>query len=195
MNKIGLYFGSFNPIHNGHIHVARQAVLQFKLDQVWIIVSPQNPFKENNALAPEHHRLQMARLACQAYDFLRVSDIEFSLPRPSFSITTLMAIQEQFPQNNYFLIVGEDNLSMFHLWKDFEKLLETAPLIVYPRANELSSLPQPLNEYQNRIHVLKGDLVNVSATEIRNIIHEGKSAKDLTPDTVIRYISANHLYA
>jgi len=194
MNKVGLYFGSFNPIHNGHIHVAQQALAQRSLDEVWIIVSPQNPFKEQSALAPDHHRLHMARLACENHEFMRVSDIEFSLPRPSFSITTLRAIQEKFPQNEYFLIVGEDNLSAFHLWKDYQALLELASLIVYPRLASKIELPQPLIEFKNRIYILKGDPVSISATAIRDTIQKGLLIDGLVPAAVNQYILANNLY-
>jgi nicotinate-nucleotide adenylyltransferase len=192
--KIGLYFGSFNPIHIGHAHIAQQAQIQQHLDLVWLVVSPQNPFKQNDALAPEHHRLAMAQLAFATNDTLRVSDIEFSLPRPSYSIVTLREFIRQQPNANYFLIVGEDNLNSFQYWKDFDLLLELAELLVYPRSNEAVTVPDALSRFASRIHILNGAILPVSATHIRDAIRHSLPINGLVAPEVKEYIENNNLY-
>lgn len=192
--RIGLYFGSFNPIHIGHAHIAQQAQIQQHLDLVWLVVSPQNPFKQNDTLAPEHHRLAMAQLAFATSDTVRVSDIEFSLPRPSYSIVTLREFIRQQPIATYFLIVGEDNLNSFHDWKDFDQLLELADLLVYPRSNEAVTIPDTLSRFAPRIHVLHGALLPVSATHIRDTIRHSLPINGLVTPEVKEYIENNNLY-
>jgi nicotinate-nucleotide adenylyltransferase len=191
--KIGLYFGSFNPIHNGHLHVARAALLQQHRDEVWFVISPQNPFKENEGLAPEKDRLRMAELACDGQRGIRVSDIEFGLP--SYTINTIQAIREKHPEHSFQLIIGEDNLEGLHRWKEFDALLSLVEVVVYLRAPEKPMLPHYLEPYKERIFFLAGELVPISATDIRTKLHESKSIDGLTPTGVIEYIQKNGLYA
>jgi len=192
--KIGLYFGSFNPIHNGHLHVATQALLQQQLDGVWLVVSPQNPFKENGELALEEHRLRMAELACADQSNIHVCDIEFGLPKPSYTIDTLRALSAKHPQQNFQLIIGEDNLAGFERWKEFDSLLQLVELVVYPRTSAIPEIPPVLEPFKSRIHFLRGELVNISATEIRNRIRCAESIRDLTDVRVADYIAQYKLY-
>jgi len=193
--KVGLYFGSFNPMHSGHLHVAKQALKQLQLDCVWLIVSPQNPFKANHALAPQHHRIAMAELACLHEKNISASDIEFSMPLPSFTINTVKKLLEKHPDYSFHLIIGEDNLLVFDRWKNYEELLKLTRLIVYPRERATPQIPIALQSQADRIHFLEGELLPVSATEIRNLVKTGSSIVGLTPDAVAHYIQANNLYA
>lgn len=193
--KVGLYFGSFNPIHNGHLHVARQAIKQLQLDRVWLIVSPQNPFKDNQGLAPQQHRLAMVELACSDEENISASDIEFNMPLPSFTIHTVKELLRKHPEYSFHLIIGEDNLLVFDRWKDYEELLRLTQIIVYPRENVSPQVPNALRTQADRIHFLEGELIPVSATEIRNLIKKGSSIIGLTPNAVARYIQENSLFA
>lgn len=192
--KIGLYFGSFNPIHIGHIHVAKQALSQCNLDEVWLMVSPQNPFKEADDLAPEKDRLAMAQIACEATPGIRVSDFEFSLPRPSFTITTLKMLRNEFQHFNFYIIIGEDNLNSLHRWKDIDKLLQIAEVIVYPRSGEVNEFPVELLSFKHRFHRLTGNHIDVSATEIRSRLKAGQLAEAGLHSGVLNYIRGHHLY-
>jgi nicotinate-nucleotide adenylyltransferase len=192
--RIGLYFGSFNPIHLGHIQLAKQALLQGTLDKIWLIVSPQNPFKENHQLAPEHHRVAMAQLACAHEAAIEVNTIELELPRPSYTIHTLRTLIQQHPETRFYLIIGEDNLPSFHLWKDYTEILSLVVLLVYPRSEAQQDLPIDLAPFQDRIHWLKGELLPVSATEIRLGIAEGKSVSSNVTPAVLDYIEKHQLY-
>jgi nicotinate-nucleotide adenylyltransferase len=193
--KTGLYFGSFNPIHNGHLHVAHQALEQQQLDELWLVVSPQNPFKENSELASEEHRLRMAQLACANENHIRVCDIEFGLPRPSFTIDTVRELIAINPDRAFQLIIGEDNLPEFNRWKEFEALLTLVELLVYPRTNATPAIPDSLELFTKRIHFLTGELVNVSATDIRQKVHRKEFITGLTHPLVIEYIEKNNLYS
>ena len=193
--KVGLYFGSFNPIHNGHLHVATEALNQIPLDSIWLVVSPQNPFKDNLGLAPQQNRLAMAELACVNEENISATDIEFSMPLPSFTINTVKELLRKHPDYSFHLIIGEDNLLDFDRWKDYEELLKLTHLIVYPRESKSPEIPAALRAFGNRIHFLRGELMPVSATEIRNLVKTGSSIVGLTPDTVAHYIQANNLYA
>lgn len=195
MKRVGLYFGSFNPIHYGHIQIAELAREQMKLDEVWFIVSPRNPFKENTELADEEHRLQMVRMACSQLDNIAVSEIEFQLPKPSYTIYTLRELMKEFPETVFHIIIGEDNLVSFHQWKEYEALLDLAKLIVYPRLNAAPSIPKQLEKYSGRICFLSGRLLSISATDIREKIKMGETIEGLTPSDVTQYIEANNLFA
>ena len=192
--NIGLYFGSFNPIHNGHLHVAQQTLQQRHLNEVWLVVSPQNPFKENSDLAPEEHRLQMAKLACEGEKHVRVCDIEFGLPRPSYTVDTVRALSKKHPEHTFHLIIGEDNLEAFNRWKEFDALLAMVELVVYPRTNSKPTTPYSLEPLKERVHYLQGELIDISATDIRNKARHDESIDSLTPPTVVEYIRTNGIY-
>jgi nicotinate-nucleotide adenylyltransferase len=192
--NVGLYFGSFNPIHNGHLQVARQALQQLQLDCVWLVVSPQNPFKDNHELAPQHHRLAMVELVCGEEENISASNIEFNMPLPSFTIHTVKELLSKHPEYSFHLIIGEDNLLVFDRWKDYEELLRLTHLIVYPRENATLHVPNALRTQADRIRFLEGELVPVSATEIRKQVKQGSSIIGLTPEAVAHHIQANKLY-
>lgn len=192
--NIGLYFGSFNPIHIGHVQIAQAALEQFDLDEVWLMVSPQNPFKETRELAPEQHRFAMAEIACDGVSHIRVCDFEFSLPRPSFTINTVKLLHAEHPDNSFYIIMGEDNIHGLHQWKDVGDLLGLVQVIVYPRTTEVIALPEQLNAYKGRIHYLSGNIIPVSATQARKQLKVGTAPKEVLHPGVLDYIHRHHLY-
>jgi nicotinate-nucleotide adenylyltransferase len=189
--EIGLFFGSFNPIHNGHLIIA-QSVLEFaKLHEVWFVVSPQNPFKKNKNLLHEFDRLDMVRLAIEDNDGFRATDIEFHMPRPSYTIDTLVYLKEKYPQNKFKLIIGGDNLAIFPKWKNNQMILEEFGLIVYPRPG--SATADDLLAHPN-VNTVESPLLSISATYIRKCIREEKSIRYLVPSRVDEYIKSKKLY-
>ncbi len=188
--KAGLFFGSFNPIHNGHLIIA-QAVLEFaKLDEVWFVVSPQNPFKKNKNLLHEFDRYDMVNLAIEDNDRFKVSDIEFNMPRPSYTIDTLTYLREKHPAYEFRLIIGGDNLSNFPKWKNNEKIIEEFGLIVYPRPSEESNVKI---QHPN-ISYIEAPLLDLSATYIRKCIKEHRSIRYLVPEKAAEFILSRKLY-
>ena len=188
--KVGLYFGSFNPIHNGHLIIA-QAVQEFaKLDEVWFIVSPQNPLKRNGSLLHEFDRYDMVKLAIDDNDRFRVSDIEFNMPRPSYTIDTLAYLKENHPGNQFKLIIGGDNLTIFPKWKNSQKIIEEFGLIVYPRPGTKQG---ELIDHPNVIFI-EAPLLDISATFIRKCIRENRTIRYLVPEKAAEYISDRKLY-
>lgn len=187
--NIGLYFGSFNPPHLGHVAIALEAKKQFHLDEVWFVVSPQNPFKDSATLAPENHRLEMARLACHSHPELSVNDIEFQLPRPSYTIDTLEALQKRF-NHHFSLIIGEDNWMSFSSWKSHDEILQRVDILVYHR-NGFSSSTAPEG---GNARFISGNLLDVSSTAIREKLREGKSVEGLIDPGVYAYILRYYLY-
>ena len=189
-HKIGLFFGSFNPIHIGHLIIANFMATQTDLDEVWLVVSPQNPLKEKSSLAKDHDRLHLVRLAIDDNPALRVSDVEFSLPKPSYTIDTLAFLDEKFPQHEFALIMGGDNLKSFHKWKNYEVILRKHQIYVYKRPNyetgELSS--------HSNVHLFDAPMMSISASYIRNCIREKKSIRYLVPPEVFEYLSGSQLY-
>lgn len=186
----GLFFGSFNPIHNGHLIIA-QAVLEYaQLHEVWFVVSPQNPFKKSKSLLHEFDRLDMVRLAIEDNDRFRVTDVEFHMPRPSYTIDTLAYLREKYPNNAFRLIIGGDNLDIFPKWKNSRQILEDFGLIVYPRPGS------DIVDFAEHSNVRKVDapLMNISATYIRKCIRSEKSIRYLVPEKVEQYIRSKKLY-
>ncbi|MDA0313724.1 MAG: nicotinate (nicotinamide) nucleotide adenylyltransferase [Bacteroidetes bacterium] len=187
--EIGLYFGSFNPIHLGHLIIAQTLYKRGGLDQVWFVVSPQNPFKRQESLAHEQDRLRMVELAiADNFDF-RVSDVEFRMPKPSYTIDTLTLLSEKHPQHQFSLFLGSDSLSHFHKWKNYKAILDHYPLLVYPRPGEFKKLEHPGISY------LDAPLLDISATFIRQSILEGLSVRYLLPEGVSQYIVDKNLYS
>lgn len=178
--EIGLFFGSFNPIHTGHMIIANLVKETTSVDEVWFVVSPQNPFKKNKNLLHEFDRMDMVNAAiADDYQF-RSSDIEFNMPRPSYTIDTLTLLQEKHPDKKFHLIIGEDNLASFPKWKNHEQILVHFGLIVYPRPH---SNPSDLVNSEN-VKMIEAPEVDISATLIRKLIKEEKSIKYLVPDSV-----------
>jgi nicotinate-nucleotide adenylyltransferase len=189
--KIGLYFGSFNPVHHGHLIIANHVAQSTQLGQVWFVVSPQNPLKPTSGLLNEYHRLYLIKAAIDGEKHLRATDIEFKLPRPSFTIDTLTYIHEKFPQHDFSIIMGSDSYQNLSKWKNYEQLLRNTDLYIYIRAG-FENIPS----YKNaRTHILEAPLLQISASHIRNILKEGKSIRYLVPDVVKEEIERNHYYS
>jgi len=181
--KIGLFFGSFNPVHNGHLAIAEYVAKQKLFDQIWLVVSPNNPLKDKNDLIPEKERFNMVKLAIQHLPYLYACDVEFSLPKPSYTINTLHFLENQHPNDVFSLILGNDNMDNFHLWKNHEEILERFMIYVYPRNNEVVK-----KKIHPHIVYLDAQLLPVSATEIRNLLKQGKPVTEFLPDAVFQYL-------
>tara|TARA_R110002012_G_scaffold312248_1_gene522468 strand:- start:2348 stop:2926 length:579 start_codon:yes stop_codon:yes gene_type:complete len=190
--KIGLYFGTFNPIHIGHLIIANQLAEQSDLDQIWLVVTPQSPFKKKQSLLDNYQRLEMVFRATEDYDKLQPSDIEFSLPQPNYTVNTLAHLQEKFPQHAFSLIMGEDNLKSFHKWKNYQHILDNHDIYVYPRISEGTVKTQ--FDGHKRIHHVDAPIIELSSTFIRNSIKNGINVKPMLPQTVWQYIDEMNFY-
>jgi len=188
--KIGLFFGSFNPIHIGHLIIGNTMVQTTDLDEVWYVVSPQNPFKKNQSLLHEFDRLDMVTAAIHDNPQFRVSDIEFNLPKPSYTVDTLTYLSEKYPHNTFVLIIGEDNLTQFTNWKNHEQILANFSLYVYPRPAAVYS---SLKEHSS-IKMVDAPLIEISATYIRGLIKQEKSIRYLVSEKVEELILARKYY-
>jgi nicotinate-nucleotide adenylyltransferase len=188
--KVGLLFGSFNPVHTGHLILANYMASNTDLSQVWLVVSPQNPLKLSKSLLPEFDRLHMVSLAIDDNPLLSFSDIEFKMPRPSYTIDTLTYLQEKYPSYQFVLLIGEDNLENFPKWKNYERILEFYEVYVYPR---LGTVPSDLLHHR-KVSLLPAPWLDLSATFIRDCIKRGKSIRYLVPEAVERYIAIKKLY-
>lgn len=186
--KIGLYFGSFNPIHNGHLIIAQHVLNNVDLDQIWFVVSPQNPFKPSKTLLNEYDRLNLVQIAIIDNPNFKTSDIEFKLPKPSYTIDSLTYLKEKYPNNDYAVIVGGDSYQNIHKWKNSELLLSENKVIVYARPG--FEIEQDENK-KNIQFLTDVPLLNISATYIRNCIQNKQSIQYLTPDQVIKEIERN----
>ena len=190
--KIGLYFGTFNPIHVGHLIIANHMAEHSDLDQVWMVVTPHNPHKKKSSLLDDFHRLHMVHLATEGFSKIKPSDIEFKLPQPNYTVNTLVHLEEKYPAHTFSLIMGEDNLKSLHKWKNYEVILQNHDIYVYPR---ISSEAENL-ELKNhpKIHLIDAPIVEISSTFIRNNIKEGKNIQPLLPANVWEYIDHNIFY-
>lgn len=188
--KIGLFFGSFNPIHVGHLIIANIMAETTDLQKVWFIVSPQNPFKPSKGLLHEFDRYDMVRAAIHDNFKFEVSDIEFHLPKPSYTIHTLVHLQERHPDKEFKVIVGEDNLERFTHWKNYQQILDHYGLYVYPRPN---TQPSDIKLHPN-VQMVEAPLLDISATFIRNKIRKNQSVRYLVPDVVAEMITAKKFY-
>ncbi len=188
--KTGLFFGSFNPVHIGHLIIANFMATQTELQEIWMVVSPQNPFKNKKSLAKDHDRLHLVRLAIGDNLRIKASDIEFGLPKPSYTVDTLTYLKEKFPEKEFALIMGGDNLGSFHKWKNYEQILSNHEIYVYKRPQyELGDLVDHPN-----ITIVEAPLMQISASYIRQCIKDGKSIQYLVPDPVFEYISNTAIY-
>ncbi|MDX1651479.1 MAG: nicotinate (nicotinamide) nucleotide adenylyltransferase [Brumimicrobium sp.] len=202
--KVGLFFGTFNPIHTGHLIISNYMADYTDLDQVWLIVSPQNPLKKKSSLLEDYHRLAIVRVAIEDNQKLRASAIEFDLPRPSYTATTLAYIKEKYPDYNFHLIMGEDNLRTFHKWKNYEYILENHKLYVYPRVltiqeeeevRQIGYLPENnLGKHENIILCEDAPIMKVSSSFIRQAIKDGKDVRYLLTDPVYKYVDDMNFY-
>jgi nicotinate-nucleotide adenylyltransferase len=194
MKKIGLYFGSFNPIHIGHLIIAQYFANEGDFDEIWLVVSPHNPLKKQNELAPDFHRLEMVKLALSGNLSLKASDVEFNLSKPSYTIQTLDALRIKYPDYQFSMICGQDTVNSIHLWKDFNKILDSTPIFVFPRLSSGNVVSFSPSE-KHKINLVNAPGMEVSSTQIRNLISSGKSVRYLLTPEVIQYIQANQLYS
>lgn len=190
--KVGLYFGSFNPIHVGHLIIANHMVEFSDLDEVWFVVTPQSPHKKKQSLLDNHHRYQLVFVAVEDYPKLRPSDIEFKLSQPNYTVHTLAHISEKYPDKEFCLIMGEDNLKTFHKWKNYETILEHHHIYVYPRIGG-TKVKNQFREHP-KIHRVEAPIIQISATHIRNSIQQGKNVQALLPKDVWKYIDEMNFY-
>ena len=186
--KIGLYFGSFNPIHVGHLIIANHVANNTNLNQVWFVISPQNPFKHNNTLLNEYHRLHLVQSAIEGENKLKASNVEFQLPRPSYTVDTLTYLKEKFPQHEFSIIMGSDSYQNLHKWKNYEVIIKNHQLYIYKRPGF------EVKEEVEKITILDAPLLEISSTEIRALIKRGKSIRYLVPDIVKEEIENNHYF-
>ncbi|MDR6844923.1 nicotinate (nicotinamide) nucleotide adenylyltransferase [Flavobacterium granuli] len=190
--KIGLYFGTFNPIHVGHLIIANHMAEHADLDQVWMVVTPHNPLKKKSTLLDDYHRLQMVHLATEDFPKIKPSDIEFKLSQPNYTVNTLVHLQEKYSSHEFSLIMGEDNLKSLHKWKNYEVILAHHDIYVYPRISfEAENL-----ELKNhtKIHLIDAPVVEISSTDIRHNIKKGKNVQPLLHHKVWDYIDHNNFY-
>lgn len=189
--KIGLFFGTFNPIHIGHLIIANYLTENTDLDQIWMVVTPHNPFKKKETLLNDRIRFEMVFLATEDYPKIKPSDIEFYLPQPNYTTHTLIHLQEKFPKNKFSLIIGKDNLNSLHKWKNYEYIIENHDIYVYPRAeNNTTSM---FDNFKN-IHFVEAPIIEISSTFVRKEIRKEKNVRPLLPSSVWNYIDYNNLY-
>ncbi|HNS17760.1 MAG TPA: nicotinate (nicotinamide) nucleotide adenylyltransferase [Bacteroidales bacterium] len=187
---IGLFFGSFNPIHLGHLIIARYALEFTDLSEVWFIISPHNPFKEKKTLLADHHRYYMVNLAVEDFPRLKASNIEFNMPQPSYTINTLTYLHEKYPDKRLVLLTGSDVLPTFHKWKNYEQILTYYELYVYPRPY---TEPHPYVDHP-KVRFIDAPMMEISSSFIRESIAKGKNVSFLLPDKVYRHLTEMHFY-
>ena len=188
--KTGLFFGSFNPVHMGHLVIANYMANYTQLDEVWMVVSPHNPLKNKKGLSNSYDRLEMVRIATENSLHLKVSDIEFNLPKPSYTIETLSYLEEKYPQKEFALIMGADNLTSFKKWKNYEVILKNYKIFVYPRPGAV------IEEWKNHpsIIITEAPQMDLSSTFIRKAVLEKKNIQYFVPDPVIDFIEGKSMY-
>ncbi len=190
--KIGLFFGTFNPIHVGHLIIGNHMAEFTDLDEVWFVVTPHNPFKAKSSLLANHHRYQLVQEATEDYPRLRPSNIEFGLPQPNYTVNTLAHLYEKHPGQEFSLIMGLDNLNSFHKWKNHEVILQNHELYVYPRVSEGKKTPGLLQH--EKVHLVDAPIVEISSTFIRKAIREKKNIRALMPDKAWKYMDEMNFY-
>ncbi|MDR9401280.1 MAG: nicotinate (nicotinamide) nucleotide adenylyltransferase [Psychroflexus sp.] len=190
--KVGLYFGTFNPIHVGHLIIANHLAEFTDLDEVWLVITPQNPFKKNSNLLANHHRYQMVFRATEKYDSIKVSKVEFDLPKPNYTTKTLMILEEKYSNIKFNLIIGEDNLVSFNKWKNYNFILEQYELYICPRINK-KPVPEEFTNHPG-INWTGTPIIEISSTYIRDSIKKGKNYKPLLPLEVWQYIDEMNFY-
>jgi nicotinate-nucleotide adenylyltransferase len=200
--KVGLYFGTFNPIHVGHLIIANHMAEYSDLDQIWMVVTPHNPLKKKSTLLDDYHRLQMVHLATEDFPKIKPSDIEFKLPQPNYTVHTLIHLQEKYPNHEFSLIMGEDNIRSLHKWKNYQTLLENHAIYVYPRLEAKGQTSETIATdaetvlFKNhpRIHLIDAPVVEISSTFIRENIKKGKNVQPLLSSKVWKYVDHNNFY-
>jgi len=189
-SKTGLYFGSFNPIHMGHMVIANYIIEYSDLDELWFVISPHNPLKRKQSLLPDHHRLEMVRMAIEEDDRFRASDIEFKLPTPSYTIDTLAYLEEKYPTRSFVLIMGADGVRTFHKWKHADLIVRRYHRIIYPRYGAEIQVPGP----DENASLLDAPRLEISSSFIREAVSEGKDVRHMVPEKAYRYMKEMHFY-
>lgn len=190
--KIGLYFGTFNPIHIGHLIIANHMAEYSDLDQIWMVVTPHNPHKQKNTLLDDYHRLHMVHLSTEDFPKIKPTDVEFKLPQPNYTINTLVYLQEKHPNYEFSLIMGEDNLNSLHKWKNYEAILQHHHIYVYPRLNS-GEMDEQFSNHP-KIHRVGAPVVELSSTFIRESIKNNKNVIPMLPHKVWEYVEHNLFY-
>ena len=200
--KVGLYFGSFNPIHIGHLIIANYMADYTDFDQVWLVVSPHNPHKKKSSLLADNHRLTLVQIAVEGNNKIKASNIEFKLTKPSYTVTTLAYLKEKFPKNEFSLLMGEDNLRTFHKWFNFEEIIDNHKIYVYPRVLteqekdgvEKSKGISSVLDHQNLIMCIEVPVMKISSSFIRKAIKNGKDVQYLLSEPVLKYVDEMNFY-
>ena len=190
--RVGLFFGTFNPVHIGHLILANHLLQYSDLTEIWMVVTPHNPFKKKSSLLNNQYRYDMVWQLCEEYPGIRPSDIEFNLPQPNYTVTTLAHLEDKYPQYDFSLIMGEDNLKSFPKWKNYEVILERHHIIVYPRHSEGETHPDLLDH--PKVSLIDAPRVEISSTFIRKAIKAGKDVRPLLPPIVWKYIDEMNFY-
>lgn len=190
MREIGLFFGTFNPIHTGHLILANHFAHRADLDEVWLVVTPQSPFKTRNTLLDQFHRLDLVHRAIAGNDRLRASDIEFKLPAPHYTVHTLVHLQEKFPDYRFSIIMGEDNLLGLKKWKNYEYLLDHHKILVYPRISE----EKPSLLEHPAVKLVDAPRLEISSSKIRELLKSGDSVRYLLPENIHDYVVSEQFY-
>jgi len=188
--RTGIFGGSFNPIHNGHVSLARQLREKAGLDEVWLMVSPQNPLKKSSDLLDDNLRMEMARLAVEGREGIIASDYEMHLPKPSYTWNTLQSLSKDYPEREFVLLMGGDNWALFDKWYHYDDILKNYSIVVYPRRDSLRSLGETLSA-----QIVEAELLDISSTEIRERIKVGKGIRRMVPKAVADFIKEKGLYA
>lgn len=190
--KIGLYFGTFNPIHIGHLVIANHFAEHTDLEEIWMVVTPHNPFKKKNTLLDNYQRLEMVYRATREYEHIKPCDFEFKLPQPNYTSDTLVYLQERYSEYDFCLIMGEDNLNTFHKWKNSDVILRAHHIYVYPRI--LNTVVDEELAKNGHIHLVHAPIIEISSSFIREEIKEGRNVKPLLSQSVWEYIDENLFY-
>ena len=189
--KIGLFFGTFDPIHNGHLRIAKYITEEKLADKVWLVVTPENPIKVGSKISSFNHRFNMAKIATEKYDNIIPSDLEVNLKKPNYTIDTLEYISNKLKDIEFSLIIGEDNYKIFDTWKDYKKIINKYKIFIYPRKGTLNENLHIINE--NTMYI-GGPRIDLSSTNIRKIVSKKSDPKDLISNKVLEYINSNKLY-
>jgi nicotinate-nucleotide adenylyltransferase len=187
--KIGLYFGSFNPVHTGHLIIANHILNETELEKIWFVISPQNPFKSTTALLNEYDRLHLIRVAIEEDNRMKASDIEFNLPKPSYTVDTLAYLGEKYPEHEFSIIMGSDSFQNLHKWKNYEVIIKRCPIYIYMRPGF-----ETINTIKADLRVMDAPLLQISATQIRQLIKANKSIRYMVPQKVLDEIEKGGYY-
>lgn len=193
MKKIGLYFGTFNPIHVGHLTIANHMAEYSDLEEIWFVVTPQSPFKKKASLLADNHRYQLVQRTVEEYPKLKASNVEFKLPQPNYTVNTLAVLAEKYPDYKFSIIMGEDNLKSFHKWKNYETILDYYEVYVYPRIYD-GRVTETQFDNHPKVHKVNAPIMEISSTFIRKAIKEGKNCRPMLTAEAWKYIDEMNFY-